>query len=71
MQVTVELGTTYQYERSKAKRLPIEKPDTFQYIPQIDNLQWVLPLIVEGGKGLETGARDTIHYTLRGISLLM
>ncbi len=40
--VTVELGTTYQYERSGAKRLLIEKPDTFQYVPLIDNLQWVL-----------------------------
>ena len=38
----MELGTTYQYKRSGAKRLLIEKPDTFQYVPLIDNLQWVL-----------------------------
>ena len=40
--VTVELGTTYQYERSGAKRLLIEKPNSFQCILLIDNLQWVL-----------------------------
>ena len=38
----MELGTTYQYKRSGAKRLLIEKPDTFQYVPLIDNLQWLL-----------------------------
>lgn len=38
----MELGTSYQYKRSGAKRLLIEKPDVFQYVPLIQNLQWIL-----------------------------
>ncbi len=40
--VTVELGTSYQYKKKGAKRVLVEKPDTFQYVPLIDNLQWIL-----------------------------
>ena len=40
--VTVELGTHYQYKRSGAKRSLVEKKDTFQYIPLIQNLEWLL-----------------------------
>lgn len=40
--VTVELGTSYQYTRSGAKRLLVEKKESFQYIPLIENLEWLL-----------------------------
>lgn len=40
--VTVELGTTYCYRRSGPKRLLMERSETFQYIPLIPNLQWLL-----------------------------
>ena len=36
------LGTTYQYQRSGAKRRLVEKEETFQYVPLIDNLKWLL-----------------------------
>ena len=38
----MELGTTYCYRRSGPKRLLMEKSETFQYIPLIENLQWLL-----------------------------
>ncbi len=40
--VTVELGTAYHYKRSGTKRSLVEKCDTFQYVPLIANLQWLL-----------------------------
>ena len=40
--ITVELGSTYCYKRSGAKRSLVEKSESFQYIPLIENLQWVL-----------------------------
>ena len=38
----MELGTTYRYKRSGAKRSLVEKSETFQYVPLIENLQWLL-----------------------------
>ena len=40
--VTVQLGSTYHYKRSGAKRSLVEKSESFQYVPLIENLQWVL-----------------------------
>ena len=40
--ITIELGTTYQYKRSGAKRSLVEKSESFQYVPLIDNLEWLL-----------------------------
>ena len=40
--VTVELGTRYKYQFSGSKRRLVQKSDTFQYVPLIDNLQWIL-----------------------------
>lgn len=38
----MELGTSYQYRRSGVKRSLVEKKDTFQYVPFIKNLEWIL-----------------------------
>ena len=38
----MELGTTYRYKSSGAKRSLVEKSETFQYVPLIENLQWLL-----------------------------
>ena len=38
----MELGTTYCYKRSGMKRSLVEKKETFQYIPLLDNLEWIL-----------------------------
>ena len=40
--VTVELGQIYRYTYSGVKRKLVEVPETFQYVPLIDNLEWVL-----------------------------
>lgn len=40
--VTIELGTSYHYKRSGSKRVLVEKRDTFQYVPLIENLEWIL-----------------------------
>ena len=40
--VSVELGSTYSYKTSGRKRYLSEKSETFQYVPLIKNLQWVL-----------------------------
>ena len=40
--MTKLLGTTYQYQKSGAKRRLVEKEETFQYVPLIDNLKWLL-----------------------------
>ena len=40
--VCVELGTTYRYKRSGAKRSLVEKSENFYYVPLIDNLEWIL-----------------------------
>ena len=40
--MTVELGSVYCYQRSGTKSRLIEKKETFQYIPLIENLQSVL-----------------------------
>ena len=32
----------FKYVKSGAKRRLVEKPDTFQYVPLLDNLQWLL-----------------------------
>ena len=40
--VTIEMGSTYQYRARGAKRLLTEKPDTFQFVPLIQNLEWLL-----------------------------
>ena len=38
----MKLGTHYQYQRSGTKRTLIEKKDTFQYVPLLQNLEWLL-----------------------------
>lgn len=38
----MELGSSYQYKRSGVKRSLVEKRDTFQYVPFIENLTWLL-----------------------------
>lgn len=38
----MELGTSYHYKRSGAKRSLVEKSETFQYVPLLENLQWLL-----------------------------
>lgn len=40
--MTIELGTHYEYKKSGAKRMLVEKKDTFQYIPLITNLEWIM-----------------------------
>ena len=40
--LTVELGTSYKYQRSGSKRRLVEYKDTFQYIPLMDNLVQLL-----------------------------
>lgn len=40
--VTITLGTEYHYRASGAKRCLVEKPETFQYVPLIENLEWML-----------------------------
>ena len=40
--VTITLGTSYQYKQSGAKRRLVERCDTFQYIPFLENLEWFL-----------------------------
>ena len=40
--MTVELGSVYCYQRSGTKSRLIEKKETFQYVPLIENLQSVL-----------------------------
>ena len=40
--VSVELGSSYHYKRRGAKRLLVERVDTFQYVPLIENLKWML-----------------------------
>lgn len=40
--VTITLGTEYCYKQSGAKRYLTERSETFQYVPLIDNLEWVL-----------------------------
>lgn len=37
--VTIDLGTSYVYQKHGAKRRLIEKKDTFQYVPLLENLQ--------------------------------
>ena len=38
----MELGTSYRYQRSGMDRSLLEKKETFQYVPLIPNLQWLL-----------------------------
>lgn len=38
----MELGTSYHYKRSGENRILIEKKENFQYIPLIENLEWLL-----------------------------
>ena len=40
--MTIELGSSYCYQRSGTKTRLIERKDTFQYIPLIENLQAIL-----------------------------
>lgn len=40
--VTITLGTEYCYKQSGAKRYLTERSETFQYVPLIANLEWVL-----------------------------
>ncbi len=40
--VTIELGTSYKYRKSGSKRLLVEVPDTYQYVPLLENLEWIL-----------------------------
>ena len=38
----MELGTSYRYQRSGVNRPLLEIKGTFQYVPLIQNLQWLL-----------------------------
>ena len=38
----MELGTSFSYVASGVKRRLVEKSDTFQYIPLLENLEWLL-----------------------------
>lgn len=38
----MKLGSSYKYKRRGTKRLLVDEPDTFQYVPLIANLQWFL-----------------------------
>ena len=49
--VTIDLGTSYVYQKHGAKRRLIEKKDTFQYVPLLENLQ---AFSAEQG-GIQTG----------------
>ena len=40
--MTVKLGSEYINQKQGAKRYLTEKFHTFQYIPLIDNLEWML-----------------------------
>lgn len=40
--ITVELGTSYGYQKCGAKRRLVERKDTYQYVPLLDNLQALL-----------------------------
>lgn len=40
--VTIQLGTSYKYKKRGAKRQLVDTPDTFQYVPLIENLEWML-----------------------------
>ena len=38
----MQLGSSYIYKNSGQKRRLVEQQDTFQYIPLLQNLEWVL-----------------------------
>lgn len=40
--VTITLGTEYHYRASGTKRRLVEKCETFQYVPFLENLEWML-----------------------------
>lgn len=40
--VTVSLGSEYVYKKRGPKRYLAEKVHTFQYIPLIENIEWML-----------------------------
>ncbi len=40
--MTVELGLSYSYQRKGTKTRLVEKRDTFQYVPLIENLHSLL-----------------------------
>ena len=40
--VTITLGTEYHYRASGTKRRLVEKCETFQYVPFLKNLEWML-----------------------------
>lgn len=39
---SITLGSSYQYKNSGLNRSLVEKPDTFQYVPLLKNLEWLL-----------------------------
>lgn len=40
--MTIQLGSSYGYQKRGAKRQLVESQDTFQYVPLIQNLEWIL-----------------------------
>ncbi len=40
--VSVTLGSSYKYKLTGINRSLVEKADTFQYIPLLSNLEWLL-----------------------------
>ena len=36
------LGSTNKYKKCGAKRQPVESVDTCQYVPLLENLEWLL-----------------------------
>ena len=40
--MTVKLGSSYQYKTTGAKRSLVEKTESFQYVPFLENLEWLL-----------------------------
>ena len=40
--VTVKLGSSYHYKTTGAKRSLVEKMESFQYVPFLENLEWLL-----------------------------
>ena len=40
--IQIELGTSFHYKASGFKRLLVEKTDSFQYVPLLQNLEWIL-----------------------------
>ena len=40
--IQINLGTSFHYKASGSKRSLVEKADSFQYVPLMQNLEWIL-----------------------------